>query len=228
MLDSSQLLGETLLWQSDFSSVSSRQRSARWHSAGSASAAHRPQVAQVPAHFLRMLSCKHVSGLAWLVQWAFSSSRPPCTLARCSAQFVGHDVIMYVGLRVHSPWAAHPAHCSGSPAGLTTIFAYDLAHSACMKPECLWHSPDLARPSHSTSLLLRRPSAPAAKHAVASASVSCMYQPGEGRGVAGACGRGSDCNHKNYESLPRLRLSVTAAPRCGVLCSILPCGTQTA
>ena len=31
---------------------------------------------------------------------------------------------------------------------------YDLAHSVCMKPECLWHSPDLAQPSHSMLLFV--------------------------------------------------------------------------
>ena len=43
-----------------------------------------------------------------------SSRKPATTDARCSAQLRGQVSSMYLGLRVHSPFDAQPAHCSGS------------------------------------------------------------------------------------------------------------------
>ena len=56
----------------------------------------------------------HFSFVASSMQRDASSRKPATTEARCSAQLRGHGSSMYFGLRVHSPFDAQPAHCSGS------------------------------------------------------------------------------------------------------------------
>ena len=92
------------------------------------------------------------AALALSMQDGLVSSRPSTTLARCSAQFLGHVVIMNFGLRVHSPCDAQPGHCSISAPGSTTTSAHDLAHSLFMNWGLPLHSPARAHPSHSAWL----------------------------------------------------------------------------
>ena len=110
------------------------------------------------------------AALALSMQDGLVSSRPSTTLARCSAQFLGHVVIMNFGLRVHSPCDAQPGHCSISAPGSTTTSAHDLAQSLFMNWGLPLHSPARAHPSHSVCLFA---SCAAAAQKAASAIIAC-------------------------------------------------------
>ena len=87
---------------------------ARRHSGGSASSSQSARTLHEPAHCLRNPLVVHFSFVASSMQRDASSRKPATTEARCSAQLRGHVSSMYFGLRVHSPFDAQPAHCSGS------------------------------------------------------------------------------------------------------------------
>lgn len=136
------------------SSLSSRQRSARWHSVGSTWSAHIERIAHDPAQcWPTAPPAAHAVALAVSMHEARSSSSASWTEARWSAQFLGHESSMNFGFRVHSPCDAHPAHCSISPDAsvITTVSAHAFAHDVCIKPVLLAHSPARAQPAHSAS-----------------------------------------------------------------------------